>query len=375
MSKKSDDANRLAHKRLMEVAGRQYANRHEHQAALATTKAEFLGQLVMPCERLAYGEFDVELVRWGYIGQSVEVLARVWRNGRQLGFGRDGMIDIERFRFNRLAMYVPDPTGDMLKTSTDLCGRTRESRILKFDPREALLKVLTQAAAETGKDSGLIVPGTIGSTTYTLYPTYGTDGYVAYESATYSTAREGGGTGFTAVGAESGFSYGQYKNGSAYGVIEAFAHWPLTGVSGTINSATISTMQNNGDFTGTNFTAEIWSHASWSDPFTSSAFIAGGSLSGQTLYASLALTAPSDDVYQAFTSQAALLTAITSALGDDLYVMISSDRTRTNNTPTQFEFQNCYSTDYNGVTDTTQDPKLVIDATAPPVTGGFFMFM
>ena len=45
----------------------------------------------------------------------VEVFARAWREGQQLGFGTDGSVEIERFRIFNPPVLVPDPNGEIVR--------------------------------------------------------------------------------------------------------------------------------------------------------------------------------------------------------------------------------------------------------------------
>ena len=93
-------------------------------------------------EHTKRAHYDIEIVSMKSIPEGVEVLARAWGENGQIGFGRDGSIDIERFRFINPPVLIDDPNGNIVRTSVD--SRTLETieRRLREDPKEALLQSL-----------------------------------------------------------------------------------------------------------------------------------------------------------------------------------------------------------------------------------------
>src|SRR3990167_7351815 len=60
-------------------------------------------------------DFDIEVVETKAIEGGVEVFARAWTpDGKQVGFGKDGSVDLERFVFINPPILVVDPLGDIL---------------------------------------------------------------------------------------------------------------------------------------------------------------------------------------------------------------------------------------------------------------------
>ncbi len=145
------------------------------------------------------GEFTrngirIEIQSVTYIEGGVEVMARAWKNGKQLGFGHDGSVEIERFRFYNPPILVDDPNGDIVREWTDLKTEERFQRTLREDPEEALKQILSYAVERVGK-GGNIVKGKVGQTTSTFYPSAGAaspvDGRVARDGAqSWATLRD-----------------------------------------------------------------------------------------------------------------------------------------------------------------------------------------
>ena len=112
---------------------------------------------------------EIEIVDIEQIEGGISVYARAWRDGEQLGFGKDGTVDIERFRIFNPPILVPDDNGDIVRQTRELDGR---SYIVRYreDPEEALLQVLNNIISQVGKPGKTIIAGKVGNTTSTFYP-------------------------------------------------------------------------------------------------------------------------------------------------------------------------------------------------------------
>lgn len=130
---------------------------------------------------------EIEIVDSNIIEGGVEIFARAWRDGEQIGFGVDGTVDVERFRIINPPILVPDENGEILREWTDIDTGELQSRTLREDPEEAILQSLTHTIGITGKSGTTIVPGSVGNTTTTVYPAAGNtepwDGMVRIQSA------------------------------------------------------------------------------------------------------------------------------------------------------------------------------------------------
>jgi len=112
----------------------------------------------------------------------IELFAKAWKNGKQLGFGKDGTVEIERFRIYNPPVLVDDPNGEIVREWTDEITKEVKQRKLKYDPAEAIKQSLSHTIGLVGKDRKNIIKGKVGNTTSTFYPAAGTgnttvDGY------------------------------------------------------------------------------------------------------------------------------------------------------------------------------------------------------
>ena len=119
------------------------------------------------------GDLDIEIV--GDIEEiegGIQLFVRAWRNGEQLGFSKDGSVEIERFRIYNPPVLVDDSNGDIIRES-EIDGEIKQ-RKLKYDPTSAIKQSLIHTISLVGKENTNIVIGKIGNTTSTFYPDAGT---------------------------------------------------------------------------------------------------------------------------------------------------------------------------------------------------------
>ena len=100
----------------------------------------------------------------------IEILARAWRGNKQLGFGKDGDIEIERFRIFNPPILVDDLNGDIIRKWIDDKTKELKQRKLREDPIKAVQETLISIIRVVGKENTNIVKGKIGSTVSTFYP-------------------------------------------------------------------------------------------------------------------------------------------------------------------------------------------------------------
>ena len=128
-------------------------------------KVDFRGEYISQ----EYGiKIDIQSTK--AIEGGVEVMARAWKGNKQLGFGSDGSVDIERFKIMNPSYQVPNGTT---RIETDERGRETTVDNLKEDVAEATRKDIAHTAKLIGKEDTNIVKGKIGSTTSTFYPATG----------------------------------------------------------------------------------------------------------------------------------------------------------------------------------------------------------
>lgn len=148
-----------------------------------------------------YG-LDVEILSIKEFEKGIEVIARAYKDGVQVGLG-DGSIDMERFRFFHPSLLVDDPNGDVIRTHID--SKTGETKTLRLreDPNQAIRDQLAHTMAVTLADSSgkgkEIIVGSVGNTTDTFNPAAGAvtpcDGTVGRIGVTESWTNVRGGTG------------------------------------------------------------------------------------------------------------------------------------------------------------------------------------
>lgn len=201
-------------------------------------------------------------------------------------------------------------------------------------------------------------------TTFTIYAD-ATDGYLSSSDASYSNARAGSGT-LAADAAGNSLIVGQQLTGGLYYAWEAFLSFDtsLIGAGAVVSSATLRTTASSLNF-GTACTINTRSR-DWGAGLTTGDFVAGASLSGDTLVASVtssSLNSTGIGFGSNHTSEVAMLSAINTT-GSTRFIL-SSSRHQGNNTPTGDEYFAFYSSDQSG---TTKDPRLTVIA-ALPISG------
>ena len=112
----------------------------------------------------------IEILNVQKIDKGIEVLARAWRDGRPLGFGPDGSVEIERFKIYNPPVLIDDPNGTIIREYVNTLTGEVEQRKLREDPAEAVRQVIAHNIAVIGKNGSNIVKGKVGHTTSTFYP-------------------------------------------------------------------------------------------------------------------------------------------------------------------------------------------------------------
>lgn len=157
------------------------------------------------------GDVTVEVVSSSGIPGGVEVFARVYRDGNQLGFGSDGTVDIERFRIFNPPLLVEDPAGGIAREHTGSDGSVKTRR-LREDPLAALVETLAHTAVAAGRNGANISTGKVGNTVSTFYPdanveSTSVDGYVARQGVDQTFAAIVAGAGTNAVDSDNDEGY------------------------------------------------------------------------------------------------------------------------------------------------------------------------
>lgn len=162
------------------------------QKAKATLKGQSWASA--KCGVRKAGKYDVEITKIEPIDGGVQVFARAWKDGAQIGFGKDGSVDIERFRFFNPPILVENEDGDIVRETVGHDGK-KNVRRLKEDADAAMLESLEQViftVARHGEEK--IVVGKIGKTTSTFYPAAGAnspcDGQITNAGEGWSAVRD-----------------------------------------------------------------------------------------------------------------------------------------------------------------------------------------
>jgi len=214
--------------------------------------------------RYTVGDTRIEIERARSDGPLVEVYARAWKGGVQVGFGADGSVEWERFRFFNPPIMVPDGTKRSHVTSD---GRTIQVENCKEDPRAALLESLAHTIKVSGKVGARITPGKRGNTTSTFYPdadpeSTSVDGSVQNSGKANWAAAHDAATGDTATPSATVQTVGSIGPASASGCFRNFLLFDTSSIpdADSVVSATLSVYNqatNNIDNDGDDFIAVI----------------------------------------------------------------------------------------------------------------------
>lgn len=326
------------------------------------------------------GNYKIEIVDFKQDKNVVEVFARVFKDKKQIGFGSDGTIDVERFVFVNPPLLVDDENGDIVETFTDREG-VEHIRKLREDPKEALRQALenTIKIKKEKFDDKRIVKGKVGNTTSTFYADAG-DAVVRHANASWATLRAA--SAGTSVATTTPTYVGWEKEGANYNGYQPFHMFDTSAISAsdTISSATFSIYLNGDNVVADSQQLSIGNstQATWNSIGTGDFDQRGGSTEGCTR-----INCPTGATsgYLDFALNSTGLTFIArsgetipasaSASGKtQLAIRWSSDldnSTPTNRTYMQIRMENTAGT--------SSDPKLVVEhAAAATDNGNFFQF-
>ena len=176
------------------------------------------------------------------------------------------------------------------------------------------------------------------------------DGYAWYQSPTYATAREGGGT--LTVGNTGGTSIGQMFSGGNYYAMQAYFKFNVSGLTNFVSPNLDFYSQYNSSV-DRDFDVEIRVH-NWGAAVEGADFVPGSQLASKTFIGSInTANWPADAARIPFTIDTAALTAaINAARAADgwLYLVVHSGYQRTNSAPSGIEYVGIYATDLGGLT-------------------------
>lgn len=163
----------------------------KERATLKGAEIAKLGALSRRNIKFSGADYDIEIVSMNAIEGGVEVFARAWDGNGQIGFGKDGSVDVERFRIFNPPILVADGTQTLTE---DREGNPCLVDNFKEDVELAILQSLAHIIKVKKEKHGSerIVPGVVGNTTSTFYPAAGAnapvDGTVGLLAANQSWA-------------------------------------------------------------------------------------------------------------------------------------------------------------------------------------------
>lgn len=305
----------------------------------------------------------IEIVAVEEIQRGVAVFARAWRKGKQLGFGKDGTVDIERFRIFNPPILVPDEAGEVERDVVDPESKEVIKQHFREDPAEAIRQVLQHTIAVVGKEKTRINKGKVGNTTSTFYPdahaeSTTVDGWIQsyVPSGDWQTAHDAT-DGTSADDSSTYFVVSSQDDGGESVVQRAAALFDTSpiGDTDTVSSATFSIyalFKNNSN-------SESFRLVSFAPASNTSLAVGDFDAFGTTGLASdKTIASVSTGAYNdvALTD----LTAVSKTGITKLGLRIVGDITNTN--PSGYNYVQASSADTSG---TTQDPKLVVVHEAP----------
>lgn len=317
------------------------------------------------------GVFTLEIESVLASGNTVELFARVFKNGEQVGFGPRGDVDFERFRIVNPPIMVPDGTFvEEVKPhplDPNLLMDTKTENF-KEDPVEAVLQVLdkTLASIDTSKGSRNIILGKHGSTVSTFFPSYdgGPVRSIADPGETWATLKASAGTSVNASGAT---GYECYTIAATTSNQWRFLGQVLTAFdtssipdTDTVTAATYS------HYGATADGGKVDSGAGYSLVVVEGTFGGGPIVSGDyelfnttALSSTLALSSWTDGAYNDFALNASGLAVISKTGTTKLTLLFEQDRSGTPVTWVSAANDGINSS-YSEQTGTSQDPQLVV---------------
>ena len=147
-------------------------------------------------EKFTKNDIEIEIIgNIKKIDGGIELFAKAWKDGKQLGFGKDGTVEIERFRFYNPPVLIDDENGDIIREWEEKDMETKEmvakQRKLKYDPTEAIKNSLIQIVEIVSKENAKIIKDKVGNTTSTFYSTTGDLAMGSGGCSSWSSARGG----------------------------------------------------------------------------------------------------------------------------------------------------------------------------------------
>lgn len=213
---------------------------NKEQATIKGQEIAKIGSVARTNVKFSDADYDIEIVSMNPIDGGVEVLVRAWDSNGQVGFGKDGSVDIERFRIFNPPILIDDPNGDIIQDNGKFGIRK-----LREDTQKAILQSLVHTISVKKQKFGAdkIIFGKVGNTTTTVYSTAGGDGKVLKDSTTWAGARDvATGDAANKTNAVENFAISYHDDVPTYEIVRGFFPFGVSGVTNgdTVNSAVLS---------------------------------------------------------------------------------------------------------------------------------------
>lgn len=312
------------------------------------------------------GTIQTDIQSVSKIDKGVEVFAKGWLNGTQVGFG-DGTVEIERFRIFNPPILVDDPKGTITISTTDSKTNLTTVRTLREDPVAALQQVVAHLVKTTGR-KGNIIKGKVGNTTDTYYSDSNGNGYTGRSTAGESWASLRGGTGNeSGSGVDNYSGYNQTNAGLTLWVELIRGLFPFDTSAlpdtDTITSATFSVYgKTKQDFLSQSVCAVLGVQAS-NTAVANSDFQSNAGVS-QASSTNITITSWLIEAYNDFPLNATGLAAISKTGFTNLGIQLTGDNTNTEPSKSSATAASVYNY-LSGTAGTTKDPMLVVVHSAP----------
>jgi hypothetical protein len=348
----------------------------------AKERAKLKGQAIAavgPCQKTTNG-IKVQIISLEPMEDGVVAFVKAWKNGKPLGFGKDGSVETERMIVHNPPILIDSPLGDIVREweEEDMDGKkVKKSRKLKEDPKAAILEVLTHNVQLVGKEGTEIIEGRVGNTTSTFYPaagaTNGNDAGLEYwENNAWSSGYGASSASRSSDSPRNGL-HDDVASGSVAQLWNSGSNWLFMRSAWFINTSAIG----DGEVTGATFTltgtryqnaenVRLHKHASTNTQIARADY-------NRTLFGDAVATDISSHSWGTTDTAVSItitdLTAINGGGYTRLGMRMISDVN--NSAPASPRGVTAYYADESG---TTKDPKLVVEhaAAAAANTGAFF---
>lgn len=218
-------------------------------------------------------DYEIEIIEIKQLESNFEVFARSRKKGKQLGFGKHGTTDVERFRFFNLPEIVEDPSGD-------------QEIIRKIDENDTIVRVRKDVAASlinhlfdtiriVGKEDKTIVSGSVGNTTDTFFSDTGGTGTLEMTgNANYTTGHDQANADVVATATNDAGGTQNEIFGGNYLIMRMAMPFNTSSLpdSDTIDSATLSVFPQGTTRSGDGSSATIVSYTGGTNSIAASAY-------------------------------------------------------------------------------------------------------